>query len=167
MADDSDLIRRADSLLRAEAGTASDDRSVHPRPLHRRRSFVASTVAAAARETARGGATTPIVDDDLPVLTEVVSPDQIVAEPVLDVAGLRQTLSSDLAEALGNRLQQTLPALVEAALRRVADELQHALAETIGAALREFPAQAADAPQPGETGAQAVAADPDWPAAEQ
>ena len=167
MADDGDLISRADSLIKAEAGTARDDRSGQARPLRRRRSFVASTASATNWEPESGDSTTPVGDDDLPVLTEVVLPDQIVAEPVLDVAGLRQALFSEFAQALGNRLQQALPPLLEAALRRATDELQEALAESIDAAVRELPEREAEVPPPGETRAQTAAAVPDCPRAAQ
>lgn len=143
MADDSDLITRADLLIKSEAGAASDDRNDHPRPLRRRRSFLASTTAA-TRDTAGGNATTSIGDDDLPVLTEVVSPDQIVTESVVDVSALRQTITSELVQRLGSRLQQAMPALLEAALRRAIADLQEALAEAIAATLREFSEQEAD-----------------------
>ena len=159
MADDGDLISRADLLLKADAGSGSGEQSDHPRPLRRRRSFIASTTPAATRETARGGATAPIADDDLPLLTEVVSPDQIISESLLDVAGLRRTITSELVQLLGSRLQQAMPVLLEAALRRAIDEWHEALAETIDTTLREFSELDADMPQPGETGAPGAAAD--------
>ena len=66
MADDSDLIRRANSLLNAEAAGVAGDRREGPRRIGRRRSFIASTTPP---ETAAGAA------PPTPALAQLVTDD--------------------------------------------------------------------------------------------
>lgn len=126
MADTSDLLVRADSLIRAEPGPARDDRRGTSLPLRRRRTFIAS--AATDHE-------------DLPVLTEVVPPPDATTVSRTRQDGefaLRSKLAADLAESVGRRLQQRLPELVDVALRVAADELSRGIGEAMQSAVADF-----------------------------
>lgn len=147
MADDSDLIRRVDSLINAEAA-AGGDRRHDSRRLRRRRSFLASTTPA---DSSAGIAPAPSSgedEDDLPVLTEVVLPTPDIPEE--NSARLRETLAADLAERLDRQLQSEMLTLVEAALLTATDYLQNGIAATIEAVLRDFIEQNGPPRQPPE-----------------
>jgi hypothetical protein len=137
MAEDGDLIRRADSLINPEADPAGVDRRESSRRLRRRRSFIAS-VDRPVKLTPpdRSGAE----DEDLPVLTEVVSPAEALPEAKAAgiVTGLRPLLATDLADVVDRQLRNDLPVLIEAALCGAAEQLQRGLATTIETALHDF-----------------------------
>jgi hypothetical protein len=139
MAEDGDLIGRADSLINPEAATAAGDRRESSRRLRRRRSFIASNTPAEqpAQLTPPDRAAD---DEDLPVLTEVVSPAEAVPEATAaDIdTGLRPMLAANLADLVDRQLRNDLPALIEAALGDAAEPLQRGLATTIETALRDF-----------------------------
>ncbi|TMQ78200.1 hypothetical protein [Candidatus Accumulibacter phosphatis] len=160
MADDSDLIRRVDSLINAEAAAGGDRREDARRP-RRRRSFLASATPAES-----SASITPVTpsgneeeDLDLPVLTEVVLPTPDV--PAEDSAKLRETLAADLAERLDRQLQSEMLALVEAALLTATDYLQNGIAATIETVLRDFIEQNGQPRQPIEEPARDQPALPD------
>jgi len=140
MSRDSDLIRRADSLINPEADPAGVDRRECSRHLHRRRSFIAS-VDRPVKSTPpdRNGAE----DEDLPVLTEVVSPAEALPEAkAADIdTELRSMLATDLADVVDRQLRNDLPELIEAALCGAAEQLQRGLATTIETALHDFLSQ--------------------------
>ncbi|MBL8402472.1 hypothetical protein [Accumulibacter sp.] len=158
MADDSDLIRRVDSLINAEAAAGGDRREDARRP-RRRRSFLAS--ATPAESSANITPVTPSgnEEEDLPVLTEVVLPTPDV--PAEDSAKLRETLAADLAERLDRQLQSEMLALVEAALLTATDYLQNGIAATIETVLRDFIEQNGQPRQPIEEPARDQPALPD------
>ena len=137
MAEDGDLIRRADSLINPEADPAGVDRRESSRRLRRRRSFIAS-VDRPVKLTLpdRSGAE----DEDLPVLTEVVSPAEALPEAkAADIdTGLRQMLATDLADDVDRQLRNDLPGLIEAALCGAAEQLQRGLATTTAPAWHMF-----------------------------
>jgi hypothetical protein len=132
MADNSDVVGRIDSLMK------------------RRRSFVA---APANRPQIPETALTPIEDDDLPVLTEVL-PAAVSAEPgehgndfkdfddFNDFENFDETqaslLASDLADAIGQQLTAELPRLLEAALLNATEELRGGVEAIIETALNDF-----------------------------
>lgn len=139
MAKDGDLIRRADSLINPEADPAGVDRRESSRRLRRRRSFIAS-VDRPVKLTPpdRNGAE----DEDLPVLTEVVSPETLPEAKAADIeTELRSMLATDLADVVDRQLRNDLPELIEAALCGAAEQLQRGLATTIETALHDFLSQ--------------------------
>ena len=145
MADDSDLIRRVDSLINAEAA-AGGDRRDDSRRLRRRRSFLASTTSADSSASMMPATPSVEDEDDLPVLTEVILPAPDIPEE--NSARLRETLAADLAERLDRQLQSEILALVEAALLTATDYLQNGIAATIEAVLRDFIEQNGQPRQP-------------------
>ncbi len=118
MADPSDVVDRADTLMR------------------RRRSFVATPSAKGANSRLR----TPVNDDDLPVLTEVVSAEAAVSEGGPDRFDETQVLilASDIAYAIGQQLTDDLPTLLETALLTAGEELRAGITSTMETALRDF-----------------------------
>ena len=147
MADDGDLISRADSLIRADAGAAGSDRRANPRHGRRRRSFVAST---AERNGIEDGAAVCGEDDDLPLLTEVVLPvaDADVGVPETLRDALRPLLAGDLCRLLEQRLASEMPALIASALDSASCQLREGIAATMAAALGDFLAQRGQLPLP-------------------
>ncbi|WP_300317611.1 hypothetical protein [Accumulibacter sp.] len=139
MADDKDLLSRADSLIKPEAGTTLGERRKNPRPSRRRRSFLAAAVSdtpdGPTRFTRRSGE-----EDDLPLLTEVVVAEQPAPEESIDsiAAKLRPALAASLAELLDRHLAAELPALIEASLRDATSNLRSDIATTINIAVRDF-----------------------------
>lgn len=120
MAKNSDVVDRADSLMR------------------RRRSFVA---APPASPQATLGKPQPVAeDDDIPVLTEVVSAEAAVSEGGTNRVDETQVtlLASDLAEAIGQQLTYELPTLLEAVLINAGEELRVGITETMETALRDY-----------------------------
>lgn len=120
MADSSDIVDRADSLMR------------------RRRSFVA---APPAGQPAHIVETQRIVEeDDIPVLTEVVSAEAAVSEesPHREDDTQITLLASDLAHAIGQQLTYELPTLLEAVLINAGEELRTGITETMETALRDY-----------------------------
>ena len=119
MAEHSDVVDRIDSLMK------------------RRRSFVAKT--ASSSESA--SAPLPASDDnDLPVLTEVVSAEAAVSEVSPDRFDETQVslLASDIAHAIGQQLTYELPTLLEATLLNAGEELRAGITSTMETALRDF-----------------------------
>ncbi len=121
MAEPSDVVDRADTLMR------------------RRRTFVA------ARPRPPEVAVPPIPpqtteDDDLPVLTEVVSADAAgFTEPSERFDETQVSLlASDIAHSIGQQLASELPRLLEAALLNAGEELRSGITATMESALRDF-----------------------------
>ncbi|WP_291990451.1 hypothetical protein [Candidatus Accumulibacter sp. ACC007] len=142
MADDEDLLDRANSLINADAGARRDEQTNSARPMRRRRSFLASAdsdhVDGSRRFGHRGSE-----DDDLPLLTDVVV--AVEAEPETSVddiaANLRPTLAAEFAELIDRHLAAALPALVEAATAEAAENLRHGIEASIATAASDFIAQ--------------------------
>lgn len=125
MTDYSDVVERADSLMR------------------RRRSFVATPVNKVVTEVA--SAPTPVIeDDDLPVLTEVVSADAAVSEAVSKAGPDRfdetqlSLMATEIAHAIGQQLTSELPSLLESALLNAGEELRAGITATMETVLRDF-----------------------------
>ena len=121
MAEPSDVVGRANSLMR------------------QRRSFVAKP----ARPPEINVASPPPVtsdDDDLPVLTEVVSADAAVSDEPSERFDETEVslLASDLTHAIGQQLSFELPALLEAALLNAGEELRSGIDAIMESALRDF-----------------------------
>ena len=120
MADSSDVVDRADWLMR------------------RRRSFVAAPPASQPAQIVE----TPriVEEDDIPVLTEVVSAEAAVSEesPHREDDTQITLLASDLAHAIGQQLTYELPTLLEAVLINAGEELRIGITETMEAALRDY-----------------------------
>ena len=120
MADSSNVVDRADSLMR------------------RRRSFVAAPPACLPAQIVE----TPQVveEDDIPVLTEVVSAAAAVYEGSPHRVDDTQItlLASDLAHAIGRQLAYELPTLLEAVLVNAGEELRVGITETMETALRDY-----------------------------
>ena len=120
MAENSDVVDRADSLMR------------------RRRSFVAAPPASQPPPVIE---TPPVAeDDDIPVLTEVVSAEAAVSESSTNRVDETQVtlLASDLAHAIGQQLTYELPTLLEAVLINAGEELRTGITETMETALRDY-----------------------------
>lgn len=119
MDESSDAVGRADALGR------------------RRRSFVA---APAERVVFAPAPVTASEDDDLPVLTEVVSAEAAVSEDRDDRFDETQVtlLASDIAHAFGRQLTDELPCLLEAALVNAGEELRASISAAMETALRDF-----------------------------
>ncbi len=120
MTEHSDVVDRADSLMR------------------RRRSFVASV----SGKTEPISAPPPISEDeDLPVLTEVVSAEAVIpetqAEPYIEEA-LLSIIAADLVHTLERQLAIELPSLIEATLLNAQEELRSGINSTLDMALRDF-----------------------------
>lgn len=120
MADHSDVVDRADSLMR------------------RRRSFVASY----AGKAENASASPPVnEDEDLPVLTDVVSAETVVPETRpdrYDEEALLTILATGLVRTLERQLAEELPTLVEAALLSAQHELHSGINATLEMALKAF-----------------------------
>ena len=120
MADSSNVVDRADSLMR------------------RRRSFVAAPPASLPAQIVE----TPQVveEDDIPVLTEVVSAEAAVYEGSPHRVDDTQItlLASDLAHAIGRQLAYELPPLLGAELVNAGEELRVGITETMETALRDY-----------------------------
>ena len=79
-------------------------------------------------------------DEDIPVLTEVVSVEPAVPEkktsPLDDIQF--SLLASDIAHAIGQQLTYELPTLLEAVLINAGEELRTGITETMETALRDY-----------------------------
>ncbi len=148
MADDGDLIRRADSLIGSDAGATGAERHGNPRPGRRRRSFVAST---ADRPAVEGGAMAGGEDEDLPLLTEVVPPATGAVDevPAAVAAALRAHIAGDLCHQLEQRLASETPALIASTLDSAGVQLRRGITAAIVAVLDDFLAQRGQLPLPG------------------
>lgn len=120
MAENSDVVDRADSLMR------------------RRRSFVAAPPVIPPATLSKPQSVAE--DDDIPVLTEVVSAEAAVSEGSTSRVDETQVtlLASDLAEAIGQQLTYELPTLLEAVLINAGEELRVGITETMETALRDY-----------------------------
>ncbi|WP_300335779.1 hypothetical protein [Accumulibacter sp.] len=158
MADDKDLLSRADSLIKPE-GAANSERRESTRQMRRRRSFLASPTPSDVERFAWRSSE----DDGLPLLTEVVVPEEPEPEESVEsiAAGLRPALAADLARLIDCHLAAELPALVDASLREASDQLRHGIETTLAAALRDFVGQRGQLPLPLEDpdSSEATAAD--------
>ena len=127
MAEHSDVIDRVDALMRSEGLSPAG---------RRRRSFIA---APASSEEPFELLTHP-EDDDLPVLTEIVSAEAAVSEPVHDRFDetLISIIASDLVQSLEQQLAIELPTLIEASLINAQNELRAGVSSTLELALRDF-----------------------------
>ncbi|MFT3847817.1 MAG: hypothetical protein QM739_03820 [Propionivibrio sp.] len=119
MAENRDVVDRADSLMR------------------RRRSFVAVPPSQPVRidEPPRVAE-----EDDIPILTEVVSAEAAVSEDAPNRVDETQVtlLASELAHAIGQQLTYELPTLLEAVLINAGEELRTGITETMETALRDY-----------------------------
>ena len=125
MADHNDVVARANSLIR------------------RRRSFVATPPDKAEPvtvSTPAATATPATEDDDLPILTEVISAEAAISEDSVDHFDETQIsiLASDIAHAIGQQLTYELPTLLDAVLLTAGEELRAGLTSTMETALRDF-----------------------------
>ena len=151
MSDNDSLVDRANALIT------------------RRRSFVAAPPAApAVAETALdfdlADSAPPTVEDDLPVLTEVVDLSDPAAAEASKLpapaerdgelqASLVAILAADLAQAIEQRLATELPGLVEKALTGLQHDLQQTIETVTEAATQDFIArrqQQGAAPDPAD-----------------
>jgi hypothetical protein len=103
----------------------------------RRRSFIA---APSQHKPAPSYAPPQNEEDDLPVLTEVVSAEAAVSEDKTDRIDETQVtlLASEIAHAFGQQLTTELPALLEAALLNAGEELRAGISSAMETALRDF-----------------------------
>lgn len=164
MANDEDLLSRANSLINADNGAGRGGRPSSPRPPRRRRSFLASPDS----DHSDGGQRFPFgssADDDLPLLTDVVVTAEPEPEPSVDdlAADLRPILATELAQLIDRHLAAALPALVEAAAAEAAEHLRQGIEASIAMAARDFVAQRGQLQLPLEepVGSEAGAADPE------
>jgi hypothetical protein len=128
MTEQSDVVDRADALMHAEGSSPVG---------RRRRNFVATPIS---RPTPAAMVKQIHEDDDLPVLTEVVSAEAAVSEDRTDRFDETQVtlLASDIAHAIGQQLTDDLPTLLEAALLNAGEELRAGITSTMETALRDF-----------------------------
>lgn len=120
-------------------------------PVRRRRSFLAArrndsleadTIPMATEEMAE--------EDDIPVLTEVVTADQdkdnapVTEDPIPDFSpsfdARLEELATQMAEAIGRQMACELPTLIEATLLNASEELRTGITATMETALRDFSA---------------------------
>lgn len=122
MADSRDVVGRADFLMQ------------------RRRSFVAKNPAGGAPLAPLTASVAEDPDAGIPVLTEVIPPEASVAETGLDRFDetLISILAADLAHSIEARLACELPALVNATLRNLEQELHQGVVAATESALRDF-----------------------------
>lgn len=105
----------------------------------RRRSFVAVPLTLAESPPLPPPA--PVsVEDDLPLLTEVIQPEAAsgtTASPVIDET-LLALLARDIAHAIDQQMHIELPMLIEATLQNAKDELRAGIDSTISIAVRDY-----------------------------
>jgi len=118
----SDVVDRADSLMR------------------RRRTFVAARPSAPQIDRIDSQPPPVSEDDDLPVLTEVVSADAAGFDEHSERFDETQVslLASDIAHAIGQQLTGDLPKLLETALLNAGEELRAGITATMESALHDF-----------------------------
>ena len=127
MAENTDIVGRADALMRPDASSFGS----------RRRAFI----AAADDKTAAISAPQPADDDgDFPVLTEIVPNEPPVpeAQATRDDEALLAIIASDLVHNLEQQLAIELPTLIEAALVNAQIELRSGINSTMSMALHDF-----------------------------
>lgn len=124
MADITDVVDRADLLMR------------------RRRSFVAAQPIRAEPIPEIPTLTTPAstLEDDLPVLTEVVSAEASVSEKRAERLDETEValMAAEIAHAIEHQLAIELPTLIEAVLLNAGAELRSGINSTMETALRDF-----------------------------
>ena len=120
MAETPDVVDRADSLMRRRRSFVATPPTNHPAPV------VEQPPA--------------VEDDDIPVLTEIVSAEAAVSESSAKRDDETQVtlLASELAHAIGQQLTYELPTLLEAVLINAGEELRAGITETMEAALRDY-----------------------------
>jgi len=124
----------ASQAASAENPSPGRSSSAHGR---RRRSFVAAKSTLPEPEPL-----SPVdsEEDDLPVLTEVVSAEAAVSEDKTERIDETQVtlLASEIAHAFGQQLTNELPMLLEATLINAGEELRAGIASAMETALRDF-----------------------------
>ncbi len=104
--------------------------------MKRRRSFVAIPGGMPNK-----GEAMPTDDEDLPVLTEVVSAEEVVAKAVskrmLDETQV-SLIAAEMSDAIQQQLVFELPTLIEAVLVSAGEELRAGITETMEMAMRDF-----------------------------
>jgi len=147
MADEKDVVTRADSLMRPEGAKPSGLSPLGGRPegatpfaAGRRRSFVAAPQPAPSAEPTAAAESPGVEEDDLPVLTEVVAPETAVSEAPPDRfdESLLSIIASDLVRTIEQQLAIELPTLIEATLLNAQAELRTGINATLELALRDF-----------------------------
>lgn len=114
----------------------------------RRRTFLAAAkpapqliaTPALAQEAPFAEIDPPADDEDLPVLTEEISPEAEVSEagPTHFDATLLSILTADLAHSIETRLAVELPSLIEATLDSFQQDLRRGVLAATEAALKDF-----------------------------
>lgn len=142
MAEDGDLISRADSLISPETAAGSVGQRDGSLRMRRRRSFLASATSADTRDAIARPTRPERDEDDLPVLTEVVALAVDPAEPEEPVtAPPSPPPAVDLLHLMDWQLRCELPALIEATLLGATDQLRQGIGATIATVLGDFLAQ--------------------------
>jgi len=120
MSDTPDVLDRTDSLLR------------------KRRTFIAATPTTTPSTLPNASAISD--DEDIPTLTDVVSPEAAISEPRSERIDETQVtlLASEVAHAFGEQLAKSLPSLIEAALLQTGKELGSGISTVMENALRDF-----------------------------
>jgi hypothetical protein len=137
MDETSDLVERADSLMRSRGA---------PFVGRRRRSFLAAPESAAAAASPPPASE----DDDIPVLTDVVPADAAVAEHAPErVDEIPPSIAApDFMHSVELRLASELPALIEATLSNARNELRAGINVILEAAWNDFLARRQQLPLP-------------------
>ena len=128
MAENPDVVERADSLMRSGTNSFGG---------RRRRSFVAShTSTTDAAETPLPNI--EIEDEDLPVLTDVVPAEPEPDHRDRDDERLLSIIAADLVCSIEQQLAIELPMLIETTLINSQNELRTGISSIMGMALRDF-----------------------------
>lgn len=143
MSEHENVVDRADALMR------------------RRRHFVASRPPAPLPDIPTLTVEASERDEDLPVLTEVITAKSEVpghheafcvastpTEHIAAAATLPAQLAAEISQAIGKQLAAELPTLLEAVLLNARAELQIGITSTVEAALREVLQRHPDTPRP-------------------
>jgi len=155
----------------------SENPAIHALHGRRRRSFLAEK-----REAPLDSDTVPaaldLEEDDIPLLTEVVSPEapveletpepveSPVADPIIAVEArieeLAADMATDMARAIAEQMAYELPTLIEATLLNAGTELRNGITATMETALREYIAQRKQLNLPLETTENTQTPTDDW-----
>lgn len=128
----------------------SENPVIHALQGRRRRSFLAMK-----REAPLDIDTVPAEseEDDIPVLTEVISADAPIeaetvaqeelpgVDPMIALESRIEELAADMARAIAEQMAYELPTLIEATLLNAGTELRNGITATMETALREYIAQ--------------------------
>ena len=128
MYDQPNVVDRVDALMRPDGNSLGG---------RRRRSFV----AAPNDKTEPTLLPLPVYEDeDLPILTEIVSPEIPTRAPKPDVIdeAMLAIIAADLVHSLEHQLSIELPTLIEATLLNAQNELRTGVDSTLEMALRDF-----------------------------